>query len=94
MWSLDRATFNNIVKNSASKKREKYENFLGKVKLLQTMDAYERSKLSDAFKEVSFKPGEFIIREGEEGKEFFIVEEGEAKATKVLHDGEEPTVVM
>jgi cAMP-dependent protein kinase regulator len=28
LWSLDRQTFNHIVKGAASKKREKYENFL------------------------------------------------------------------
>jgi cAMP-dependent protein kinase regulator len=51
LWSLDRNTFTHIVKDAASKKRERYENFLMKVSLLQTMDSYERSKLSDAFKE-------------------------------------------
>ena len=28
LWSLDRQTFNHIVKEAASKKREKYEEFL------------------------------------------------------------------
>lgn len=27
-WKLDRDTFNNIVKDAASRKREKYDNFL------------------------------------------------------------------
>jgi hypothetical protein len=39
---LDRATFNNIVKDAASKKREYYEDFLGKVEILHEMDPYER----------------------------------------------------
>ncbi len=65
LWSLDRNTFNHIVKGAASKKREKYENFLQEVKVLQTMDGYERQKLADAFREESYKAGEFIIREGE-----------------------------
>lgn len=51
LWSLDRNTFNHIVKGAASKKREKYEHFLQEVKVLQTMDSYERSKLADAFRE-------------------------------------------
>ena len=88
LWSLDRQTFNHIVKGAASKKREKYETFLGKVKLLQTMDSYERSKLSDAFKEENFKEGEYIIKEGEEGTKFYMIEEGEAKATKVIQPGQ------
>lgn len=34
MWQLDRNTFNNIVKEASSKKREKYENFLSSVEIL------------------------------------------------------------
>jgi len=45
---LDRDTFNHIVKDSSRQKREKYENFLAKVKILETMEPYERSILSDA----------------------------------------------
>jgi len=42
------------------------------------MDAYERSKLADAFVEETYKPGEFIIREGEEGETFYMIESGDA----------------
>lgn len=56
LWSLDRKTFNHIVKDAAAKKRDKYEEFLKGVKILQTMDAYERSKLADAIKEEWYKP--------------------------------------
>ena len=48
LYVLDRGTFNHIVKDAAAKKRERYEDFLSKVKLLKTMDNYERSKLADA----------------------------------------------
>ena len=39
LWSLDRDTFNNIVKESARLKREKYENFLKSVDIFSTMDS-------------------------------------------------------
>jgi cAMP-dependent protein kinase regulator len=41
-FALDRATFNNIVKDSAVKKRERFELILNKIELLKSMDAYER----------------------------------------------------
>ncbi len=94
LYGLDRDTFNHIVKDAAAKKREKYEKFLENVKILSTMDAYERSKLSDAFKEETFQPGEFIIKEGEEGNQLYLIEEGETIATKVLVPGEAPKEVM
>lgn len=58
------------------------------------MDTYERSKLADAFKEESYKQGEYIIREGEEGNQLYLIEEGEAIATKVMNLGEEAKEVM
>ena len=90
LWSLDRETFNHIVKDASQRKREKYENFLAEVKILESMEPYERSVLSDAFVEERFKAGEYIIKAGEEGNKFYLIEEGECIATK----GEESKEVM
>ena len=73
LWRLDRETFNHIVKDAANKKRAKYEEFLSQVALFSTMEPYERSKLSDAFKEITVKEGEYIIREGEAGNDLFLL---------------------
>ena len=91
-WKLDRGTFNHIVKDAAQRKREKYDNFLQSVPILQQVDPYERSKLGDAVKECSFKKGDFIIREGEEGDSFYLISEGTADATKSI-DGKPPVKV-
>lgn len=50
LFSLDRETFNHIVKDAAAKKREYYEAFLSKVELLKDMDPYERLQIADALK--------------------------------------------
>jgi cAMP-dependent protein kinase regulator len=42
LWSLDRNTFNHIVKDAAAKKRERYDDFLKNVKILAEMEPYER----------------------------------------------------
>jgi cAMP-dependent protein kinase regulator len=81
LWVLDRETFNHIVKDSSRTRREKYETFLTKVKILESMEPYERSVLSDAFVEEHFKKGDVIIKQGEEGNKFYLVEEGELVAT-------------
>jgi len=94
LYKLDRDTFNHIVKDSAQKKREKYEEFLAKVPILSAMEPYERTKLADAFTEHRFKSGETIIKEGDPGNELFFVQEGEAIATKTMKPGEAPTKVM
>ena len=63
LFALDRECFNNIVKDSAIKRREKYEDFLGKVDLLSSMDPYEKAQLADVLKTVRFKKGDFVIRQ-------------------------------
>lgn len=87
IWRLDRDTFNNIVKDAAAKKREKYENFLSSVKILSSMDPYERQKIADALKEEKFKKGQYVIQEGDIGDTFYMISEGEAIATKTLYPG-------
>jgi len=82
LWQLDRETFNHIVKESAQKKREKHEAFLKEVPLLSTMDAYSRSQIADALKTEEFKDGETIVKENEEGNKFYLLEDGEAVASK------------
>ena len=64
-----------------------YEDFLKKVRILESMDAYERQTVADAFIKHKFNKGELVIKEGEDGSVFFFIVEGQAKATKVI-DGE------
>jgi len=93
LWQLDRDTFNNIVKEAAMKKRDKYETFLKSVPLLSSMDAYERSQVSDALKTQAFAKDAKIVTQGDAGDVFFILEEGTAIATKST-DGSEAKQVM
>ncbi|CAD8059332.1 unnamed protein product [Paramecium sonneborni] len=94
LFALDRQTFNHIVKDAAMKKREKYVNVLKSIDLLSMMDPYERSHVADAIKSASFQQGEYIIREGEQGDIFYMIEEGELIATKTLYQGQEPVKVF
>ena len=57
------------------------------------MDEYEWSKLVDAFKDLEYKTGDFIIREGEEGSILYLIAEGTAIATKTLEAGKAPVEV-
>lgn len=92
LFALDRQTFNNIVKDSAEKKRKKYEEILNKVELLKDMDTYERNQISDVLKEIRVKEGETVIRQGDVGDRFYIVQEGKLRALKKGESGEEVSV--
>ena len=92
-WALDRECFNNIVKDAAVKKREKYENTLKKVEILKSIDPYELGQICDALKAQNFSKGEFIIKQGDRGDVFYILDEGKAHAEKIFEKGKEPQKV-
>ncbi|CAD8141548.1 unnamed protein product [Paramecium pentaurelia] len=94
LFALDRQTFNHIVKDAAMKKREKYVNVLKQIELLSMMDPYERSHVADAIRSANFQKGDYVIREGEQGDIFYMIEEGELIATKTLSQGQEPVKVF
>lgn len=93
-WVLDRDCFNNIVKEAARIKRETYEQFLATVQIFKEIDVYERSQMADALQTVDYNDGEFVIRQGEWGDVFYLIEEGEAIATKTLVPGTAPEKVF
>jgi len=55
LFALDRACFNNIVKEAACNKRNRYEAFLSHLKLFDKIDPYYATKIADGlnFLEVS-----------------------------------------
>ena len=93
LWALDRGTFNNIVKESAMKKRERYENSLKNVHILSTIDSYELGQICDAVKSEKAEKGDYIIKQNEIGDKFYILDDGEAYATKVFKEGENEQIV-
>ena len=82
VWQLDRITFRRILMDSAFQRRRMYESFLEEVPLFSTLTAYERSKIADALDTHKYPAGSAIIREGDVGDKFYILESGDAEAFK------------
>merc|ERR1719230_2257101 len=79
---LDRESFNHIVKDAAVKRRNKYDSFLKSVQLISSLGAYERSQIADALKPEVKNKGDVVVKEGDPGDKFYIVEEGTLYAMK------------
>lgn len=80
LWSLDRNTFNNCVKGANMGARQKMQAFLSSVEILHGLTDNDRDKIVDVLEQRDYKPGETIIRKGEEGTEFFMLVAGKAQA--------------
>ncbi|KAI0101783.1 camp-dependent protein kinase regulatory subunit [Nemania sp. FL0031] len=89
LWALDRVTFRRILMESTFARRRLYEKFLEEVPLLSTLTPYERSKIADALETQKYPAGTTIIKQGDIGQSFYLVESGEADAFK---DGQSESV--
>ncbi|KAK9447552.1 cyclic nucleotide-binding-like protein [Limtongia smithiae] len=81
-WILDGTTFRRILMQRTASKRSMYEQFLRDVPVLAPLTAWERAKIADALKAVSFNAGDVIIKEGDVGDLFYLIEDGEAEVFK------------
>ena len=86
LYSLDRDTFNHIVKNATIQRRNMFEEFIGKIEILHELDNYERQKICDCLETERFNKGDIIINEGEFGDKFFFIQDGTAEAFKTEND--------
>lgn len=82
LWQLDRITFRRILMDSAFQRRRMYESFLEEVPLFASLTPYERSKIADALDTHKYPAGSAIIKEGDVGDKFYILESGSAEAVK------------
>lgn len=93
-WRLDRVTFNNVVREAATKRSMQYDKFLKNVSLFESMDSYERSQIVDALRIETFSKDHDVVKQGQAGERFYIVEEGSLVAMKRFKEGEEPRKVF
>lgn len=82
LWVLDRDTFQHSVQSGAARQRALRESFLSNLPLLQDMGKVEFAQLADALRVREYSDRDVVIREGDLGQDFYIVEEGECRAYK------------
>lgn len=92
LWALDRITFRGILMENTSRKRRMYESFLEEVPLLVSLEPYERHKIADALESVYYDEGEVVVKQGDVGNNFYLIEAGEAIVTKTDENGIEQEV--
>jgi cAMP-dependent protein kinase regulator len=94
LWVLDRQTFTNIVLQATRAKRERWIAFISSITLFERMDSHEKDKLCDALRIEKHTAGTHIIKQGEPGEKFYILESGECVAMKVFNPGTDAKEVL
>jgi len=91
LWAMDRQTFRKIVLKAAFQKRKMYESFLENVRLLESLEKYERENIADALVSKPYPAGKPIINQGDQADGMYFVESGTLVVLKRI-DGEEKEV--
>lgn len=92
LFSLDRQTFNNVVRTANSQKRKMYQDFINKIKILSDLDKSEKMKICDCLEAKMFKKGESVVTQGEVGSNFYMIQFGTAEAIKTNPNTQKGTI--
>lgn len=88
LWQLDRDPFKMLLAQKSQMRQELYEGWLASVDILKPLNRYELSKLSDLLVSELYDVGEVIVKQGDPGDKFYILEEGTCNAFLEGGDGE------
>ena len=89
LWALDLRTFRYILATTSSSKMVHRCEFLKKCIFLDPLSNEQISKLAGALESCTFENDQYIIRQGDVGDSFYIIEEGVVKCTQVKSSGRE-----
>jgi len=64
-----------------------YETIIGKVELFSALSPKYLKKVAGLCKPRTFKAGEYIVRQGDEGLGLFIITKGRVRVSKKISDG-------
>ncbi|XP_030410894.1 cGMP-dependent protein kinase 1-like [Gopherus evgoodei] len=94
LWAIDRQTYRTIVTSQAKRRRAEILDSLREAPSLQGLADTQLSKLLDSMEECTFAHDEVIVREGDEGNNFYIILRGEVRVSRRVQGREEPIRVL
>ncbi|KAJ1951804.1 hypothetical protein EC988_003897, partial [Linderina pennispora] len=54
-----------------------------------SLEPYERQKIADALESITFNDGDVVVRQGDKGDAFYLIEQGTVRVIKADQDGVE-----
>ncbi|XP_068745204.1 cGMP-dependent protein kinase 1-like isoform X1 [Montipora capricornis] len=90
LWIIDRSVFQMIMMRTGMMRHSAHVTFLKSVPLLKNLSDQEFSKLGDVLEEEYYHGDDFVIREGERGDTFYIINKGSVIVTQKVAGYDEP----
>ena len=78
----------------AAKRQVGLEGFIAKCPLFDKLSTFQLSRIASALHPREYQAGEAIVKEGQEGSHFYVVEEGAVRVTVTNQAGSQQEVAM
>lgn len=91
-WCMDRDSFNGVIMGASMKRHSRVLEFLDQIAVFQTMDKAEKMKIVDALIPRTVKAGTEVMKQGDVGDMFYIVESGKVIVKQLNNEGKEEVV--
>lgn len=82
-FRVDQKSFRSVLQKKNMQTAEQKLDLLKKVEFLKDMEIFDLQKLSSAMTPVSFEPDDCLVKKGDAGDAFFLIQDGEVKVTDI-----------
>lgn len=82
-FRVDQKSFRSVLQKKNMQSAEQKLELLKKINFLDGMETFDLQKLSSAMKAVPFSPNDYLVKKGEAGDAFFLIQEGTVKVTDI-----------
>ena len=83
IWGLDRTAFRCTLASTRKSQRSTMLELLRSVPLLDPLEDGQLNTIADTMEVMNFQAGERIIRKGDKGRVFYIIQHGQVKCTEI-----------
>lgn len=82
-FRVDQKSFRSVLQKKNMQSAEQKLELLKKVDFLKDMEMFDLQKLSSAMTPVEFGPGDTLVKKGDAGDAFYLIQEGRVKVTDI-----------
>jgi cAMP-dependent protein kinase regulator len=83
LWKVDQTTFRHLIAKQAKGEQSDIVDLVAKIPLLQDMDSGLVSKFAQVLTTVKFNEGELIVKKGDVGEVFYILNQGQVEVSDI-----------
>ena len=87
LFRVDEKTFRFMMQSQTQKTEEERKKLLTNIPFLSSLDAADIARLCSVMQPVLFSTGDYIVKKGESGKSFYILQEGRVRVTEIFVGG-------